>query len=113
MASGTPLTISSLSLEYVKVLVEASKAGAVINPTGDVVQLAFPVQGVAPATGDWKTGSWETAAPPNTTTTEYWARCLVGPSGAVALPAGRYDIWVKITDSPEVPVQYAGVLIVT
>ncbi|HEY6018358.1 MAG TPA: hypothetical protein VIY48_00200 [Candidatus Paceibacterota bacterium] len=113
MAAGTPLTISHLSLEYVKVQIEAEQNGAAINPSGDVVQMAFPVQGVDPVTGDWKTASWEVAAPPTVTKTEYWARCLVGTGGAVALAAGRYDIWIKVTDSPEVPVQYAGVLIVT
>ena len=36
------------------------------------------------------------------------ARCLVGTGGAVALTAGTYWVFVKVTDSPEAPVVMAG-----
>jgi hypothetical protein len=43
----------------------------------------------------------------------YVAQCLVGPSGGVTtLSAGRYDVWSKITGTPESPVKFAGVLTV-
>ena len=102
------LAISSVSLEYVRVQVTALKSGSSVNPTGDVVQMAFTGVGVLPVSGDWKTASWETT-PQNA----YYAKCLVGSGGAVTLAAGRYDIWVKVTDSPEVPVKLAGQLLVT
>jgi hypothetical protein len=98
-------TISAASTEYVKVAVFATKNGQVVNPTSDTVQMAFT--NAPPQTGDWKAASWETAAP------SYFARCLVGPSGVIQLAPGTYDVWVKVTDIPEIPVKNAGRLDVT
>ena len=94
---------AALSTEYVKVPVAAVVNGAVFNPTVDTVQMAFPVRGATPVSGDWKAASWETI------TGAYYARCLVGPTGGtIALVVGIYDVWVKVTDSPEVPARRAG-----
>jgi hypothetical protein len=93
---------AALSTEYVKVAVSAVVNGAVINPTTDTVQMAFPVRGVVPVSGDWKASSWETISG------IYYARCLVGPVGVVQLAAGIFDCWVKVTDSPEVPARRVG-----
>lgn len=101
------LKMSSLSTEYVRVAVEVTKDGLLYNPTLDSVQMAFTASGIAPVSGDWKVGSWEVAG------TTYWARCLVGPSGAVSLSAGIYDVWVKIMDAPEIPVRKAGSVTIT
>ena len=73
--------------------------------------MAFTAAGVDPVGGDYKTSSWETDA--TTTPNTYLARCLVGPGGTVALAAGTYEVWVKITDSPEIPVLRSGTLVVT
>lgn len=100
------LTLSSLSTEYVRVAVSATTSGAAVDPTADTVQMAFTAEGVAPVAGDWKTSSWEVDATTNPDT--YYARCLVGPSGTVALSAALFDVWVKISDSPEVPIRKAG-----
>jgi len=81
----------------------------VVDPTSDTVQMAF-VNG-EPTSGDWKTATWEADSSTNPTT--YYARCLVGPGGTVTLSDGDYQVWVKITDSPEVPVLKAGRLVVT
>ena len=91
---------NALTTEYLRFPVSAVVNGAVRNPTSDTVQFAFPATGVAPTV--WFSGSWET-----TTAGTYIARVLVGPaSGVVTLVAGTdYDVWVKITDSPEVPVR--------
>lgn len=98
------MQLSAQSTEYVKVPLTAVVNGAIIDPTGDTVQLAFPLRGVPPVSGDWKTGSWETIG-----TTRY-ARALVGPSGGVlTLTAGViYDCWVKVFDSPETVARLAG-----
>lgn len=104
------LTLSVLSLEYVKIPVAAIKLGSPVDPTGDVIAMAFPVSGVEPVAGDWKTGSWEISTYNGVTT--YLARCLVGPGGAIALAIGTYDIWIKITDNPEIPVIHAGQLVI-
>jgi hypothetical protein len=93
---------SVLSLVYVEVPVAFTVNGVVINPTADVVQLAFPSSGVDPVGGDWVTGTWEAGGPP------YVARLLVGPGGAKVLAKGRYDVWVKIVDAPEIPAMNSG-----
>lgn len=72
------------------------------NPTADVVQFAFPTPGTEPAT--FYNGSWQTISG------IYHARCLVGPGGVVTLTPAFYDVYVKITDSPEVPVLLAGLM---
>lgn len=102
------LTISHLSKEYVRVPVRATEAGAPVDPTADTVTMAFAAAGVQPSS--WNTASWETD--PTATPARYFARCLVGP-GAVVLAAGRYVVWLKITDNPEAPVLAAGDLTVT
>ena len=82
------------------------------NPTGDTVQFAFtpltyPV--TQPGSGDWHTGSWVTFPGP-----AYWAQALVGPAnGGTALSLGTYQVWLKITDSPEVPVLQPCLLTIT
>ena len=103
--------ISSLSLEHVLARVSARKNGAVVNPTTDTVQMAFTTAEAEPVGGDWKAATWETdsATEPDT----YYAVCLVGPGGTVTLADGTYRMWVKVTDSPEIPVKKAGILIVT
>jgi hypothetical protein len=98
------LTQSSLSLEYIRVPVSVKESGIAIDPTSDTVALAFPVEGVAPS--QWEPGTWETDA--TTVPTTYLVRVLVGPSGDVELTAGLYDVWVRISDNPEIPARKAG-----
>jgi hypothetical protein len=89
--------------------VAASSAGVDIDPTIDAVALAFVAQGSLPAAGDWKTGSWlnDTTTVPTT----HFARALVGPSpGVVTLAPGIFDVYVRVTDSPEQPIKKAGSL---
>jgi hypothetical protein len=102
------VAINSLSKEYVRVQIEALASGLFVNPTPDTVEMAFPVASTDPVGGDWKAASWETDATSNPT--RYFARCLVGPGGTVALTDGLYDVWVRVTDSPEIPVKNAGQL---
>lgn len=93
---GVPLEISALSLQYVKVPIAATKNGAKADPTADAVKMAFPSIDAEPDT--WITGSWES------TGTKHFARCLVGPAGAIELERGYYDVYVQIQDDPETPV---------
>ena len=96
------LQISSLSTQYVRVpVVEVTGA----DPTTDPVTFAFPLPNQEPAS--FFAGSWQTL------NGIYYARCLVGPSGAATLPVGFYDVYVKISDNPEIPVLLAGLLEVT
>ena len=100
--------ISAASLEYVRVRVDAVEAGAQVDPTSLTVSMAFMVGTGPPVVDDLKAASWETNA--TTTPTCYYARCLVGPDGAVELKPGTYTVWVKIVDSPEAPLIPAGPL---
>lgn len=102
------LQIPALSLQYVRVRVGSRQAGTAVDLDGYTVQLAFTAVDVAPVSGDWKTGSWDTDTTTNPDT--YHARCLVGPAGAVTLTAGTYAVYVKVTATPEIPVLRAGLM---
>lgn len=107
-------TFSATSLTEVLSAVKAKRNGAAVDPTSDTVQAAFIASApdtAAPASGDWKTASWETDS--TTSPATYKAKCLVGPSGAITLAAGTYHMWLKITDSPEIPIEYSGRIKVT
>ena len=101
---------SVLSTAYVQVPVTAFGTAGTYNPTGDTVQFAFtPVTYPVTEPSSWATGLWATFPGP-----AYWALCLVGPaSGGTALSIGSYQIWLKITDSPEVPVLQPSLLKIT
>ena len=90
------------SLEYVAVNVSSTVAGVRVDPTTDPVFMAFKEDGDYPVSGDFVAASWETNS--TTTPTTYTALCLVGPGGTIALTAGTWQVFVKITDNPEVPV---------
>lgn len=106
------LVFSHLSTEYVLIPLQATKAGALYNPTSDVVQFAFmPTAVQVPQVSDWVNGVWETAA--TNLIYPYNAKCLVGPNGSTALTMGTYVIYLKVTDNPEIPVLTAGQLTVS
>ena len=101
--------MSQLSTQYVFIPVQATKSGVAYNPTGDSVQFAFAASATyVPQSGDWVAGSWDT----NTTSVlyPYSAKCLVGPAGTTNPGIGRYYMYLKITDNPEIPVLIAGLL---
>jgi hypothetical protein len=104
MATDT-LTISSLSTVYVCFPVATQANGAAVDPTADVVEFAFLTTSANPTAPDWVTGSWEDLGG------AYLARCLVGP-GAEVLAAGTYYVWLKVTDSPEAPVEPLGPVLI-
>ncbi|MEU1800892.1 hypothetical protein [Streptomyces sp. NPDC019937] len=103
------ITQSALSLQYVQTAVTATVAGAPYNPTVSSVEFAFTRVPAAPGPSDWVTGSWDGTTPrlPGST---YVAQCLVGPGGAITLVAGTYTMWIRITDTPEVPVINVGIV---
>jgi hypothetical protein len=106
---------SVLSTKYIDITVTAAGPSGPINPTADVVKMAFmaiPPGGVSgnPGPSDWHTGSWITPS-----AGVYVAQCLVGPAngGVVLAGVGTYTIWIQIADSPEVPVDSVGLLQLT
>jgi hypothetical protein len=107
------ITISQsvLSTNYVQVPVTI-QSPASYDPSGDDVAFAFTpytYPTTAPSSGDWHAGSWLTFAGPS-----YWAQVLVGPAGSgVSLAIGKYSGWIRVTDSPAVPVEQAFLLQIT
>lgn len=108
------ITRSVLDTEYLVYPVALVVGGVVINPTADVVQFAFMPNpaNANPGVSDWHNGSWVT-----TTTGGYQAQILVGPANGGVTPGGGatglYNVWIKITDSPEVPVRQIDLLSIT
>ncbi len=101
--------ISRLSTQYILIPVTATKSGAAYNPTSDTVVFAFmptPVQ--VPGNSDWVSGTWDTDS--SSVLFPYSAKCLVGPAGTINPGVGRYYIYLKITDNPEIPVLLGGLL---
>jgi len=101
--------MSQLSTQYVFIPVQATKSGTPYNPTGDPVAFAFmPTATSVPQVSDWVAASWDT----NTSSVlyPYSAKCLVGPAGTTNPGIGRYYMYLKITDNPEIPVLIAGLL---
>jgi len=94
--------LPATSLQYVGVPVTAKKSGLLQNPTTDPVVMAFMPSGKDPASADWQAATWMTDA--TGTLPVYYAICLVGPGGTIALGVGTYDVWVKVTDNPEIVV---------
>jgi hypothetical protein len=100
---------SHLSTEYILIPVAATKNGAAYNPTADAVQFAFMATATqVPQVSDWQSGTWDTTS--GNPIYPYNAKCLVGPTGTINLGIGTYVIYIKITDSPEIPVLVGGQL---
>lgn len=99
------LTISSRNTRYIKVPVTARVAGVLVDPTGDVVTMAFVAAGTQPVDDDFEAASWETET--DGTTTTYLARRL-----AAELAVGRYDVHVHVEHSPEIVEELSGPLVV-
>jgi hypothetical protein len=101
---------SVLSTVYVQIPVTAQGTAGAWNPTGDTVQFAFtPVTYPVTSPTSWAAGTWATFPGP-----AYRALCLVGPgAGGTALSIGTWQVWLKISDSPEVPVLQPSLLQIT
>lgn len=105
-----PKTQSPSSTEYILVPITSQVLGQPYDPTGDTVAMAFLPSGQDPQDSDAHPAIWETwpgsapmsgAEPPYPST--FYASCLVGPAnGGVVLAPGRYRVWVRVGDNPEV-----------
>ena len=101
------MRISALSREYIHVAVTAADVdGVAVDPTTDTVEIAVIATGTTVVSGDFNTADWgELGSDP------YVAKVLIGPGGSpsiITLTAGStYDVYVRITDTPEIPVMFA------
>jgi hypothetical protein len=92
--------IPAISVEYVQVAV-TGPAGLDLSDLD--VELAIVADGQTPDTGDWKAGTWIGSS----------AAVLIGPGTSLELDQGTYDVYVKITSSPEIPVLPSGSIHIT
>lgn len=106
------MKISSLSTDWVRTKATPTLPdGQTFNPTSPAlpVEVAFTPrlpddnnpatsERPDPVTTDWRTAGWQQI------NSEWYVACLVGPLGTGALAKGTYDLWVRITSSPEKPV---------
>jgi hypothetical protein len=105
------ITRSVLDTEYLTYPVAFVIGGTAQNPTGDPVAFAFMPNpaNTNPGVSDWHTGQWVTSS-----IGTYAAQVLVGPSNSgVSLAVGLYNVWIRITDNPEVPIQLVDLLSIT
>jgi hypothetical protein len=93
------LTIPSISKEYLSVPV----SGTGLAGTEPVEIAVVPAGTEEPAEDDWLPAVWASGQ----------ARILIGPGGDVELADGVYEVWVRVTASPEVPVLKSGLLRIT
>lgn len=94
------VTIQVDSVEYLFWPVSVTDdEGTVLDPTGDTVTLALrAVRDYTPLT--FYPATWETdVGTPDT----YFVQILCG-TGNFVLDPGVYGVYVKVTDSPEVPI---------
>lgn len=88
------LQIPSLSKEYLHATVDGPP-----NKTSYGVEMAVVQEGQDPVSGDWKTAAWSGDD----------VIVLVGAGTTIPLTRGvTYEVWVRITASPEVPVLRPG-----
>lgn len=93
-------SIDRESVEYIKVPV-TPPSGVTIS--AQVVEIAVVAQTSRPITTDWRSATWVGTN---------IAQVLIGP-GQLQLAAGTYNVWVRVTDVPEIPVLIAGTITVT
>jgi hypothetical protein len=92
--------ISRVSLEYLATTVRSD------TEPGGTPQFAF-TQGEREQPSTWYDGAWEDAAeqrPDDTWRREAFTP-LIGPGGAVQLAPGRWRVWLRYADSPEIPAE--------
>lgn len=94
-----PVSIPTESKEFLKTVVTADVS------LGGIPEFAFPALGARPAT--WVAGTWSTPAVVlGDGRFQRTARTpLIGDLTGIVLPAGLYSAFIRVTDSPEVPVE--------
>lgn len=98
-------TISSQSREYLRYWVKAKVNGLDYDPMADDVEFACPAAGGTPTV--WIDGIWEEVEG------SFFALGLIGPGTGLVLSPGEYDVYIRITDSPEIPVKKVDRLKIT
>jgi len=96
------LTFTHSAVIYIKVPVSALVDGVYVDPTADVVSMAWVVPGAQPTT-EWAAATWETD--PSGVRPVYLARRL-----STGLTAGMWTAWVRVVHGVETIILPAGLL---
>lgn len=82
------------------IVIYRQQVTAAENPTSLPVSIAVKLYGIEPEAADFKTAAWITEAG------KYYATILIGQAGTGigVLTEDIYKSWVKVTDTPEIPV---------
>ena len=91
--------IPAISVEYLKVPITGPA-----DLTDLDIELAVVADGQTPESGDWTTGVWSDDG--------RHAMVLIG-AGDLTLTPGTYDVYVRITSTPEIPVLLSGSIHIT
>lgn len=87
------MKVPSISREYLHV--------PVTGATGSMpVEIAVVARTAEPVDEDWQAALWDGSD----------AKLLIGPGTDLALAAGFYSVWVRVTAAPELPVLRSGLL---
>ena len=98
------LVIPAVSVEYLHIPVTSD-----VTLDAQPVSLAFTATAVRLDDAVmWNDAEW--AGDPGTSRT---CRLLTGPGAAAAPGPGIWNVWVKVTSSPEIPVRHAGQIKIT
>lgn len=104
--------IPALSRQFIIVSIEGKDDNGVIDPTPFPVDFAFLPQDESPSVSTvWYTGEWFTDTQPYLPEI-YMAKVLIGPGGQVALTAGSWDVYVRVTHTVEQPIEKADTILI-
>lgn len=96
---STTINRSVVSSEYLQVAVTSNTLLG-----SQAVKMAVITADTEPESGDFAAVSWASATP---------AYANTARKSATTYAVGQWDVYVQVVDSPEVPVVYAGRMIVT
>jgi hypothetical protein len=115
MITLTQLAGSTAPVQFAVEAIDAE--GNAYDPTGDPVYVALsaitsPPTAFDPGTATWNSAFW--SVQPGNPAPVYWVNILFGPlNGGVAVTAGSYIAYTKITDDPAVPILPSAYVIFT
>jgi hypothetical protein len=93
--------IPSGSVEFLSVWVDTD--GVATLSSQPVAIALTPLRSDPDDDTTWRGASWAGSA-----ATARSAAILIGPGTSHEIDAGKYEVWVKVTDNPETPIVHAG-----
>ena len=100
------VSIPRESVEKLKTVITAD-----VDPTGDTVAFAFVQGSTRPSS--FTAGTWDGSYASGQATAVTPTIGTTGSGAGIELAAGEWKAFVKVTDSPEVPVRPCGILTLT